>query len=69
MKKQGWQIFSTGPADHEPGGLEVLGKKAGSDGFYWEMGAVISPTTFGAGAPATGATSFTLELFQVQDLD
>ena len=61
MKKQGWQIVSTGPADHVTGGLEVLGKKAGSDGFYWEMGAVISPTSFGAGAPATGATSFSLD--------
>ena len=69
MKKQGWQILSTGPADHLAGGLEVLGKKAGSDGFYWEMGAVIAPTSFGHGAPATGATSFTLELLQEQDPD
>ncbi len=68
MKKQGWQIVSTGPADHVTGGLEVLGKKAGSDGFYWEMGAVISPTSFGAGTPSTGATSYALELIQVQDV-
>ena len=67
MKKQGWQIISTGPADHVTGGLEVLGKKAGSDGFYWELGAVISPTSFGAGAPAAGATSFSLVLFQEPD--
>jgi len=67
MKKQGWQIFSTGPADHVAGGLEVLGKKAGSDGFYWELGAVISPTSFGAGTPATGATSFSLVLVQEPD--
>ena len=67
MKKQGWQIVSTGPADHVTGGLEVLGKKAGSDGFYWEMGAVISPTSFGAGTPAAGATSFSLQLLQEQD--
>jgi hypothetical protein len=69
MKKQGWQIFSTGPADHHPGALEVLAKKAGSDGFYWEMGAVISATTFGPKAPAAGATSFTIELFQQPDPD
>jgi hypothetical protein len=67
MKKQGWQIISTGPADHVTGGLEVLGKKAGSDGFYWELGAIISPTSFGAGTPAAGATSFSLELIQEQD--
>lgn len=67
LKKQGWQIFSTGPAVHVAGGLEVLAKKAGSDGFYWEMGAVISPTSFGAGAPAAGSTSFSLELVQEPD--
>jgi hypothetical protein len=67
MHKQGWQIVSSGPADHVAGGLEVLGKKAGSDGFYWELGAVISPTSFGAGTPAAGATSFSLELIQEQD--
>jgi hypothetical protein len=67
MKKQGWQVISTGPADHVTGGLEVLGKKAGSDGFYWELGAITSPTSFGEGAPATGATSFSLVLIQEPD--
>jgi hypothetical protein len=67
LKKQGWQIFSTGPALHVTNGLEVLAKKAGSDGFYWELGAVISPTTFGANAPAAGSTSFNLELVQQPD--
>jgi hypothetical protein len=67
LKKQAWQIFSTGPAEHVAGGLEVLAKKAGADGFYWELGAVISPTTFGANAPAAGSTSFTLELVQEPD--
>ena len=57
-----------GPADHDPGALEVLGKKAGSDGFYWEMGAVVSATTFGADAPPAGTTHFTVRLFQVPDL-
>jgi len=69
LKKQGWQIISTGPADHQPGALEVLGKKAGSDGFYWEVGAVVSATTFGANAPAAGSTSFSLELYQQPDPD
>jgi hypothetical protein len=67
MKKQGWQAFSSGPATHVAGGLEILGKKAGSDGFYWEMGTIISPTSFGNGAPAAGATSFTIELVQEPD--
>jgi hypothetical protein len=69
MKKQGWQIIDTGPADHNPGALEVLGKKAGSDGFYWGMGAVISATTFASGSPAGGTTSFSLELYQQPDPD
>jgi hypothetical protein len=67
MKKQGWQVFSTGPATHVAGGLEILGKKAGADGFYWEMGSITSPTSFGNGAPATGTTSFTIELVQEPD--
>jgi hypothetical protein len=69
MKAQGWQIFEVGPADHDPGALEVLGKKAGSDGFYWEMGAVLSATSFGPHAPPRGDTAFTIRLFQVPDPD
>jgi hypothetical protein len=67
LKQQGWQNLSTAPADHNPGALEVLAKKAGSDGFYWQIGVVVSATTFGAGAPPAGATRFTLELFQQPD--
>jgi hypothetical protein len=67
LKEQGWQVFSQGPASHDPGGIEVLGKQAGSDGFYWELGAIVQPTTFGVGAPATGETHFTLRLFQVPE--
>jgi hypothetical protein len=69
MKKQGWQIFEKGPADHDPGAFEVLGKQAGSDGFYWEMGAVVGKTTFGPNAPPRGLTPFTIRLFQVPDPD
>jgi hypothetical protein len=69
LKNQGWQILSTGAAPNLAGGLEALGKKAGSDGFYWDIGAVISPTSFGAGTPAAGRTSFSLEIFQEQDPD
>ena len=38
MKLQGWQVFDRGPAANDPGALEVLGKLAGTDGYYWEMG-------------------------------
>jgi hypothetical protein len=69
MKAQGWQVFDIGPADHNPGAVEVLGKKAGTDGFYWEMGAVTSATTFGPHAPPRGETRFIVRLFQVPDPD
>jgi hypothetical protein len=45
----------------------VLGKLAGTDGYYWEMGVTVQPTTFGKGAPATGDTTFTVRLLQEPD--
>jgi hypothetical protein len=67
MKVQGWQVFDRGAAANDPGAFEVLGKLAGSDGYYWEMGATISPTTFRPGGPPRGVTMFTVRLFQVPD--
>jgi hypothetical protein len=67
MRLQGWQVFDRGPAANDPGALEVLGKLAGADGYYWEMGATVSPTTFSRGGPARGQTEFTIRLFQESD--
>jgi len=67
MKLQGWQISSQGAARNDPHALEVLGKLAGSDGYYWDMGATVSATTFSPGGPARGSTDFTVRLFQEQD--
>ncbi len=67
MKLQGWQVFDRGAAANNPGAFEVLGKLAGSDGYYWEMGATIAPTTFPRGGPPHGVTVFTIRLFQVPD--
>ncbi len=67
MHQQGWQVFDKGPAAHHPGALEVLGKLAGTDGYFWEMGATISPTTFGPGTPPNGETHFTIRLLQQND--
>jgi hypothetical protein len=67
MHQQGWQVFDKGAAANNPGALEVLGKLAGTDGYYWEMGATISPTTFGHGAPASGETNITIRLLQQND--
>lgn len=71
MARLGWHIFSTGPARSPANAVEVLGQKGGSDGWYWEMGAVVSPTTFSSGdlqSPAGGdVTRFIVRLFQVPD--
>jgi hypothetical protein len=67
MHQQGWAVFDRGAAANNPGALEVLGKLAGTDGYYWEMGATISPTTFGHGAPPAGETDFTIRLLQQSD--
>jgi hypothetical protein len=69
MKLQGWQVSDQGAARNDPGALEVLGKLAGTDGYYWDMGATINATTFSSGGPARGITQFTVRLFQEDDSD
>ena len=66
LAAQGWHIESTGPPKNQPG-IEVLAQRAGSDGYYWEIGAVVSPTTFPSSGPAhaRGQTEFEVRLFQV----
>jgi hypothetical protein len=69
MKVQGWQVSDQGAAKNDPGALEVLGKLAGSDGYYWQMGATVNATTFSPGGPPRGTTHFTVRLFQEPDPD
>jgi hypothetical protein len=69
MKLQGWQVSDQGAAKNDPGALEVLGKLAGSDGYYWDMGATVNATTFSPGGPPRGTTHFTVRLFQEDDSD
>jgi hypothetical protein len=68
LPAQGWHTESTGPAKDQPG-FEVLAQRAGSDGFYWEIGAVVTPTVFAATGPGAknGLTHFEIRLFQVSD--
>jgi hypothetical protein len=66
MRRAGWHIESTGPADHQPG-IEVLGQLAGDDGWFWELGTVVAPSTFGASGTGTDRTRFTLRLIQEPD--
>jgi hypothetical protein len=57
----GWKIFSIGPPTGSKG-IEILAQKAGSDGWYWEEGVVIHPTSFGANGVQT--TTFQVRLYQ-----
>jgi hypothetical protein len=65
MKARGWKIFSTGIPAGGQKGVEVLAQKAGSDGWYWEQGVVISPTIFAS--DNSQSTRFTLRLYQASD--
>jgi hypothetical protein len=56
----GWNIIYHGPQTGGTG-LEVLAKRGSSDGFYWETGVVVAPTT------AAGATPFSVEVFELSD--
>jgi hypothetical protein len=66
LAAQRWHVESTGKPKNQPG-FEVLAQRAGSDGYYWEIGAVVAPTTFPSSGPAhtTGLTKFEVRLFQV----
>jgi hypothetical protein len=70
MRRAGWSVSDAGPTGAR-GDVEVLGKMAGDDGWYWEMGATVSPSTFAttAAGPGTGpaTTRVTVRLFQVSD--
>ena len=62
LPRLGWQVVYFGTGAQRGGqGTEVLAKHGSGDGFYWEVGAVVSPTT------STGTTPFSLELFQLPD--
>ena len=75
LPARNWSVFSTGPALRRPRTIEVLAKQAGDDGWYWEIGALVTPTTFGSAGPtaaagpaaATGTTRFTIRLYQISD--
>lgn len=67
LREEGWGIDDVGPARDLSGGVEVLGQKAGNDGWYWEAGVIVSPTTFPSGAGES--TSYTLKLLEVPDTE
>lgn len=69
LSARGWSISSVGAAEGHAGSTEVLAQRASSDGWYWEIGVVVSPTSFSSTARATSddVTRFRLDLFQEPD--
>lgn len=61
----GWKTVTRGAADHQPG-QQIVGQLAGDDGFYWQLGVIVAPSTFGASGTGD-VTRFTLRVLQVQD--
>lgn len=63
LRARGWSKPDVGPAHGKKGATEVLAQRASSDGWYWEVGVVVWPTTF-SHSSGTETTRFTLDLFQ-----
>ncbi len=61
LPRLGWRVIYVGAAKQQAAGTEVLAKKGSGDGFYWEAGAVVSPTT------SAGITPFSIQLFERPD--
>jgi hypothetical protein len=62
LPKLGWKVVYSGDgAGRSAQQTEVLGKRGSGDGFYWEIGAVVSPTT------AAGVTPYSLEVYELPD--
>ncbi|MGH8980444.1 MAG: hypothetical protein ACRDWE_05405 [Acidimicrobiales bacterium] len=80
LKARGWSTPDVTAARSPKGATEVLAQRGSSDGWYWEIGIVVSPTKFaggagsGTGTSATGSgsagnrTAFTLELYEAPDV-
>ncbi len=66
LKARGWSSPDVSTTQAPKGAIEVLAQRASTDGWYWEIGVVVSPTTFSA-ATTRDRTRFTLELFEVPD--
>jgi hypothetical protein len=62
LPKLHWQVIYVGSsAAHLTQGTEVLAKKGSGDGYYWEVGVVVSPTT------SAGVTPYSVELLEIPD--
>lgn len=68
LKALKWQLVGQGPPPHGAAGYQIVGQHPSSDGYEWEIGVTVSPTTFGSGSNgAVETTPFTVRLFAVTD--
>ncbi len=67
LRHLGWTLQSSGTSAKVRNGLEVIATKNGSDTFGWNLGIVLSPTSFtqdvASGVPAQ-STVFSVQLYQ-----
>lgn len=56
LRSLGWRLTSSGPVHAAPG-LEVLAQQAGSDGWYWQVGVTVHPTTFSESSSGSASGS------------
>jgi len=61
----GWRTVTSGAATRQPG-QQIVGQIAGDDGFYWQLGVIVAPSTFSPSG-TTDITGFTLRILQVGD--
>ncbi len=62
LPKLGWSIAYVGSgASRQSQEDDVLAKHGSGDGYYWEVGVLVSPTT------STGVTPYSVELFEIPD--
>jgi len=64
LPSSGWKVIYHGDgALQDADQTEVLGKRGSGDGFYWEVGVVVSPAT------SAGITPYSVEVFELPDAD
>jgi hypothetical protein len=68
LKALKWQQVTEGPPPHGAPGYQIVSQHPGSDGYEWELGVTVSPTTFATGSTAQ-TTPFTMRVFAVTDDD
>lgn len=67
LRARRWSMVNVGPARAERGATEVLAQRASNDGWYWEAGFVVFPTTFAQGAVHGDVTRFSIDLYEMPD--